>query len=307
MEPVTTAAAITAGVSALSGGAQSYATGKQNKKSRAFSREMYDKTKADNLKFWDMQNQYNSPEQQMARLKSAGLNPNMVYDKGGATQPAGNIQTPDVQGGQFRTPDFAPITGAVQGYFDTKIKQAQYDNLKATNTSIQQESILKAAQTLAATESTKGQSIANALAQTNFQYSVEGAKLANEQTRANTQYTLSENERKSALQAPTLAAAVENVLKIKADTANTNAARGQINQTIKNLKQDFRLKEFEEDLAKQGIYKNDPLWARALAQFIEGLTGGMSMKDLGTKTGGWFNNSQFKNTKRNTLSWWMPK
>lgn len=307
MEPVTTAAAITAGVSALSGGAQAYATGKQNKKSRAFSREMYEKTKADNLKFWDMQNQYNSPEAQMERLKSAGLNPNMVYDKGGAVQSAGNIPTPDVQGGQFRTPDFAPISGAVQGYFDTKIKQAQYDNLMAANTSIQQEAILKAAQTLAATESTKGQSIANALAQTNFQYSVEGARLANEQTRANTQYTLSENERKSALQAPTLAAAVENVLRIKAETANTNAARGQINQTIKNLQQDYRLKEFEEDLAKQGIYKNDPLWSRALAQFIEGLTGGMSMKDLGNKTGGWFNQSGFKNATKSTMSWWMPK
>jgi hypothetical protein len=307
MEPVTTAAAITAGVSALTGGASAYATGKQNKKSRAFSREMYEKTKADNIKFWDMQNQYNSPEAQMQRLKSAGLNPNMVYDKGGAVQSAGNISTPDVQGGQFRTPDFAPISGAVQGYFDTKIKQAQYDNLMAANTSIQQEAILKAAQTLAATESTKGQSIANALAQTNFQYSVEGARLANEQTRANTQYTLSENERKTALQAPTLAAAVENVLRIKAETANTNAARGQINQTIKNLKQDYRLKEFEEDLAKQGIYKNDPLWARALAQFIEGLTGGMSMKDLGNKTGSWFNNSVNKNPSKSTMSWWMPK
>jgi hypothetical protein len=303
-EPISTAL-LTAGIAAASSGGQAYATGKQNKKSRAFSREMYEKTKADNIAAWNAQNEYNSPQAQMDRLKAAGLNPNMVYDKGGAIQAAGNISTPDVQGAQFRTPDFGSIgSNAVQGYFDTKIKQAQYDNLLAANTSIQQEAILKAAQTLAATESTKGQSIANLLAETNFQYSVEGAKLANEQTRANTQYTLSENERKAAMQAPTLEAAVANVLKIKAETANTQAQKGYINQTIKNLQQDNRLKLFEEDLAKQGIYKNDPLWSRALAQFIEGLSGGMSMKDLGKKAGGWFNNST-KNSGRSTMSWWM--
>ena len=29
-----------------------------------------------NEQFWNMQNEYNSPEQQMNRLQSAGLNPN---------------------------------------------------------------------------------------------------------------------------------------------------------------------------------------------------------------------------------------
>ena len=31
-----------------------------------------------NIKFFDMQNEYNTPEAQMARLKKAGLNPNLV-------------------------------------------------------------------------------------------------------------------------------------------------------------------------------------------------------------------------------------
>ena len=270
LDPITAAA----GITALANTANAVATGKQNKKSRQFSRETYAKTKADNIQFWNMQNEYNSPEAQMQRLKKAGLNPNMVYDKGGAIQPAGNISTPDVQGGQFRTPDFGSIgTGLVQGYFDTKIKQAQYDNLKAANTKITQENALLAAQTLATSTQTKGYDLNNQLASENFQTSIDAATANLQQTRANTQYTLSENERKAAMQAPNLQIAAQTVLKMKAETASTEAQKQQIYQTIKNLKQDYRLKEFEEDLAKQGIFKWDPLWARSLAQFLQGLTG----------------------------------
>lgn len=42
------------------------------------------------LKMWRMNNAYNSPEAQMARLKKAGLNPNLVYGSG---QLVGNTQS----------------------------------------------------------------------------------------------------------------------------------------------------------------------------------------------------------------------
>jgi hypothetical protein len=269
MEPVTTAAAITAGVSALSGGASAYATGKQNKKSRAFSREMYEKTKADNIKFWDMQNQYNSPEAQMQRLKAAGLNPNMVYDKGGAIQAAGNISSPDVQGGQFRTPDFAAITNPIQGYFDTKIKQAQYDNLLAANTTMQQEAVLKAAQALGETSRTKGQTIANALAATNFNYSVEGARLANEASRANINFTLDSNARAQVMQGKSLELIAQDILLRRQQTANTAAERANIRQQLDNMKKDGQLKDFDINLRKMGINPTDPSWMRIATQALQ--------------------------------------
>lgn len=40
---------------------------------------------ATNIENWNMQNAYNSPSAQMQRLKDAGLNPNLVYDKGATT------------------------------------------------------------------------------------------------------------------------------------------------------------------------------------------------------------------------------
>jgi hypothetical protein len=46
-----------------------------------------------NIKFWQMQNAYNDPSEQMARLKKAGLNPNLVYGQSvsGATGQAGAV------------------------------------------------------------------------------------------------------------------------------------------------------------------------------------------------------------------------
>ena len=45
-----------------------------------------------NIKFWQMQNKYNDPTQQMARLKKAGLNPALIYGSGATnTGVAGSI------------------------------------------------------------------------------------------------------------------------------------------------------------------------------------------------------------------------
>lgn len=38
-----------------------------------------------NVDYWNMQNTYNNPVSQMARLKAAGLNPNLVYSSGNVT------------------------------------------------------------------------------------------------------------------------------------------------------------------------------------------------------------------------------
>jgi hypothetical protein len=47
---------------------------------------------AQNIKFWQMQNKYNDPSQQMARLKKAGLNPALIYGSGATnTGVAGSI------------------------------------------------------------------------------------------------------------------------------------------------------------------------------------------------------------------------
>ncbi|AXH71919.1 MAG: DNA pilot protein [Microviridae sp.] len=44
--------------------------------------DVYNRQRADALADWNMQNLYNSPTEQMARLKAAKLNPNLIYGNG---------------------------------------------------------------------------------------------------------------------------------------------------------------------------------------------------------------------------------
>jgi len=46
---------------------------------------------AQNIKFWQMQNAYNTPKQQMQRLKDAGLNPALIYGTSANTGVAGSV------------------------------------------------------------------------------------------------------------------------------------------------------------------------------------------------------------------------
>lgn len=58
-----------------------------------------------NLQMWNMQNEYNSPEAQMARFQEAGLNPRLIYGNGASS--AGNASSSP----QYQPPE-APNTRA---------------------------------------------------------------------------------------------------------------------------------------------------------------------------------------------------
>jgi triphosphoribosyl-dephospho-CoA synthetase len=64
-------------------------TANQNKKAQ-------ERADRQNIKFFNMQNAYNDPSLQMARLKKAGLNPNLIYGQSvaGATGNSGSAPSP---------------------------------------------------------------------------------------------------------------------------------------------------------------------------------------------------------------------
>lgn len=70
-------------------------------------KQMLEKNKLD-VENWRRQNVYNSPQQQMARLHSAGLSPNMVYQSGGSTVGSGEIPSSEYGTG-FK--DYSDFTG----------------------------------------------------------------------------------------------------------------------------------------------------------------------------------------------------
>lgn len=69
-----------------------------------------------NVKMWNMQNEYNTPTEQMKRLQAAGMNLNLVYGGGNVT---GNTagSAPQIEPAKFDTGAFHPV--------DTRIERAQ--------------------------------------------------------------------------------------------------------------------------------------------------------------------------------------
>lgn len=79
-----------------------------------------------------MNNAYNSPEQQMARLKAAGLNPNMIYGASAPTGTSGGAPTaPKADVPDFQNVKPMDIAGGIGSYVDIKMKEAQTENIKA--------------------------------------------------------------------------------------------------------------------------------------------------------------------------------
>jgi hypothetical protein len=136
-------AAITAGAQLAGQGINALTQSNANRKQEAFSREMYATQRKDSLADWTMQNEYNSPAEQMKRLQLAGLNPNLVYGNGAVNtaQPnrATQAQSISPQASKF---DLGSITSM---YFDTQMRQQQLDNLKTQNSAIAAETALKIA------------------------------------------------------------------------------------------------------------------------------------------------------------------
>lgn len=84
------------------------------------------------LEMWNRGNEYNAPASQMERLKAAGLNPNMVYGHGSATQPA--VQLPKYQAptAQYNYEPAVNLPEMLNMFQDFRLKQAQIDSINTS-------------------------------------------------------------------------------------------------------------------------------------------------------------------------------
>lgn len=90
---------------------------------------------------WNRSNRYNSPSEQMKRLKEANLNPNLVWSKGGVSNqsssqlPKYNSPTADYtgvsSGSEGITGAAQSLAGTLSTYLDLKTKAAGADKLSA--------------------------------------------------------------------------------------------------------------------------------------------------------------------------------
>lgn len=120
-----------------------------------------------NFQMWNLQNEYNSPTQQMARLRTAGLNPNLVYGNGVTGNSSGS--TPQYQPADIKRAELSPyrgwnqgLTDAVSNFLAYRSNRAQVENMEAQNSLIRQQT---------ATEATRQANIAASTARSEFDLS----------------------------------------------------------------------------------------------------------------------------------------
>lgn len=105
-----------------------------NRQSMDFSREMWEKQGQRELQFWNLQNAYNDPKAQMARLEAAGLNPNLVYGNGATTQAAS--LSPKSAGSASINPARLDLSSVMQQTLALSQMKAQIDKTKAESDAV---------------------------------------------------------------------------------------------------------------------------------------------------------------------------
>lgn len=265
------AAAIQAGAQVVGAGIDAYATANLNKRSRQFAQKMYDLQKTDNIEFWRMQNEYNSPAAQMQRFQDAKLNPNLIYGQGNSGN-AGAISTPDVQQPQWKVPDVGGFIGRAGGaigtYLDYEIKQAQIDNLRVDNTIKMEDVQLRRAQIRATMTDAERREFDLSLERSSLGYSLDARRESVRKMKTETDVLLNRDERETAMNSSNLREAAQRILSMRQSRAQSREEMNRIRAATKDILSSNQLKQMDIDLRKLGIQPSDPLWARMLGRLL---------------------------------------
>lgn len=248
------------------------------KKQQQWAQKMYDQQRMHALQDWEMQNAYNSPAAQMQRLKDAGLNPHLVYGNG-ANATSGQMprssDAPNVSLDALKFEGSAPM---LSQYYDTQVKQAQTDNLKAQTVTATEDAKLRAAQTLetyARTANTvQGTSKSEwelNLAKELKNVTIDAAKTNVAKMKADLDYTVAENRRKADLHQGNLTAQQNDIKLQVQEMISQDLQQARTRTEIKNIEtqgrimlSDEQIKQIELDLRKKNLTPNSPLWQKEM-------------------------------------------
>lgn len=106
---------------------------KTNQQQYQYNKALAEQAYERNVKMWHMQNAYNTPSAQMARMRAAGLNPSAVFGEG-VTASSGNTSgdAPQLNYGSYNpaVPQF-DLSSPIQNAFSAYMLQAKRDNIEA--------------------------------------------------------------------------------------------------------------------------------------------------------------------------------
>lgn len=245
-----------------------------NRKTQRFAREMYEKERADALADWQLQNLYNSPKAQMARLRDAGLNPNLIYGGGAGNMQASQIDNTKHQSWNPTVPptDFGNPIIASQ---DAAIKSAQLDNLTAQNTLIHNNALRVMADTI-----NTGVKTEDASFNLRMKKFLEG--ITQSQAQANLDLTYNQissianrDEREAIMQGHKIDEILERIAYLRFQNGQMNEQKlNEVKERIKLYQQQGRLRQYDEWLQdKTGMPSNAPWYIKAIMSIFGEISG----------------------------------
>lgn len=284
---------LAAGIAAAGNLVNGLIQGDQNRKQREWQEKMYGVQRQHALEDRDWQAQYNSPAEQMARLKAAGLNPNLVYGNGTATQDAPSIRSSQIGTWNPQAPNFD--AGSVLGtYMDTAIKTAQTDNLKLQAEKLEAEKNYIQAQTVLSLENSKGKAFDNYLNSELRNNTIEFRDGMLRKIRAeidsvtsNTFFAGEKNKREQSMNEAQITQIKDNVKTMAVSRLEamsrmeTNAVqRSKMQDEIKSIRQgtynnmlEGQLKDLELERQKRGASVSDPWYLKRVDALAEKFIG----------------------------------
>lgn len=208
------------------------------------------------FEMWNLNNEYNTPAAQMARLEEAGLNPNLVYGSGSV---AGNTssQVPkyNVPESEYKYQGEIGVADGISMYQDFSVKQAQVDNLKAQNDLIIQQAVTEA---------------------------VRSAELGVKTAKGEFDLNLARDLRETSLET-----AAMNLRNMQLDTVLKKQKSQMYPLERKSLEQQIEEKRLKNELRKYGVTDSDNLFIRILTRILNesGILSGLSDFSLPFKLG----------------------
>lgn len=249
------------------------------------NREQYEREQKAANENWSLANAYNSPMQQMTRLRQAGLNPNLVYGRG-ADNTAGSIQTIQKSMPTQTAPrlELDKLSGMANEYANLKAVAAQTENTQqATMTAKANEELTKMNVAKVATETARSKFDLEQAKQLKNSV-IEGARLDNMMKYTTINVTLNRDQREQMANSKNLQKTTQDILEseqrvlyqkmlMENNPKQQQYLQKQIDMmsvAIQNAKHDGTYKAWVARLADMGMSPSDPYAVRLLSSPMAG-------------------------------------
>lgn len=268
---------------------------KQNIKFQSQTRDLnrqwdvqdYERQRSDALDDQERINRYNSPQQQMQRLKEAGINPHLAFGKGGQESISAEVRGSQMGHNTSTAPQATenPMANFSGTYpiMDDMIKSIAMKQGEANVSKTAKESELLDMEKTTVGLKQLGEMLNQKIAGEDYkerQFRVQNLQKMQDQLIENYQadrqakitgsnVAVSENARQQQLQQYRIASAKQdlktNMLKqsqILIDSAKSQEEIAQIKQNTKYLQESGQLKKLETELKKRGLDGSDPFYIK---------------------------------------------